>query len=58
MAQGVVFSQQGLEPLLKFALKDLWDVFEQFVEPGQLGMGRGQLPFNGPEFAIAGGCRC
>jgi hypothetical protein len=53
----LVFGEQGLEPLLKFALKDLWNVFEQLVQAGQLGKGFGQLPFNGPEFVRVWGFR-
>ena len=51
MAQGLVFCEQGLEPLLKFALKNLWNVLEQGVQAGDFGKGRLQLPFHGPEFA-------
>jgi hypothetical protein len=52
-AQALVLGKQGLEPLLKLALKNLWNVLEEVVQAGELGKGRGQLPFNGPEFAIA-----
>ena len=58
MAQGLVFGEQGLEPLLKFALKDLWNVFEQGVQAGDFGKGRLQLPFHGPEFAKVWGFWC